>query len=167
MPARLSLKTAPASPEVDPAADVIDRGRCHASKQGAPQQTEQDRPVGADDGVETIEVTRVSDHDALLTGATGLTLPADQHSSRSHAATSLQTMCYRNDLRTIAALAGLMCIPAGLVSGPCRQVPETCGFIHQSFEVRPPHIGRCLKHRQVGRLQLNRIDALFSQRFPS
>jgi hypothetical protein len=76
-------------------------------------------------------------------------------------------MCYRNDLRAIAALAGLMCIPAGLVSRPADRFPETCGFVHQSVEVRLPQIGNCPKHRQAGRPQLNRIDALFSQRFPS
>jgi len=170
MLAALNPKPVSASPKIDPPADVVDRGRNDAADHAAPQKAEQDRPVGANDGVETIEMTRVSDHHTLLAEPTAADLfrfPTISTALRSpHTTNSQNPMCYRNDHGAIAALAGLICIRAGLVSRPCRQVFGNCS---RASKLRGPpgtYRGNRPMHRRAGRRQSNRITLCFRERFP-
>jgi hypothetical protein len=56
------------SPQVDPPADVINRRRQDTGEQRSPQQAEQNGPIGADDGVESVGMTDLSNHCTLLAG---------------------------------------------------------------------------------------------------
>jgi hypothetical protein len=56
------------SPQVDPPADVINRRHNDTGEKPSPQKAEQKGPIGADDGVESVGMTDLSNHYTLLAG---------------------------------------------------------------------------------------------------
>ena len=58
------LITADQSPRIDPTAEVVDRGYGEARKQAGPQEAEQNRAIGADQRVLSVEMTGITNHDA-------------------------------------------------------------------------------------------------------
>jgi hypothetical protein len=66
--ARMEQCKAARSPQVDPPANVVNRRHRDTGEQSSPQQAEQKGPIGADDGVESVGMTDLSNHYTLLAG---------------------------------------------------------------------------------------------------